>query len=270
LEEWLKQADVVISNFKEKSAKRLGLDYESVRAIKEDIIYAHLNGYPSKEKVAFDVVLQAETGFLSMSGTENGIPVKMPVALIDILAAHQLKEGILVALLKKYKTKEGSKVVTSLYESAVASLANQATNWLMNKVVPKKMGTLHPNIAPYGEVCQTKDKKEIVLAIGTEKQFENLCAVLNCESLYLDARYSTNTSRVENRESLYDFLQKQLIQWNANSFLERARLVNVPVGEVKNLQAVFEEKDAKNMVLEDLDKQGNVRKRVRTVSFSIH
>ena len=269
LEVWLNKADIVISNFKEKSAKRLGLDYESVCAIKEDVIYAQLNGYPEKEKVAFDVALQAETGFLSMSGTEDGDPVKMPVALIDIIAAHQLKQGILVALLKRYKTQKGSKVITSLYESAIASLANQATNWLMNKVVPEKMGTLHPNIAPYGEVYQTKDGKELVLAVGTEKQFENLCSVLDCSSLVLDARYNNNTNRVKNRKSLFVLLQKELSQWTLKAFMAKAEAMKIPVGEVKNLQAVFDEEEAKKMVLEDSDELGNIRKRVRTISFSV-
>jgi len=265
----LKKADIVISNFKEKSAKRLGIDYESVCAIKEDIIYAQLSGYPDQEKVAFDVALQAETGFMSMSGTEDGVPVKMPVALIDILAAHQLKEAILIALLKRHKTKKGSKVTTTLYESAVASLANQATNWLMNEVVPKKMGTLHPNIAPYGEVFRTKDEKEIVLAIGTDKQFENLCMTLDCQKLVNDERFISNSDRVINRKLLYDILHKKLSQWRIKAFIGQAEMNNIPVGEVKDLQAVFEEEKAKKMIIEDEDDHGNIRKRVRTIAFNL-
>lgn len=267
--DWLQKADVVISNFKEKSAKRLGIDYASLKALKQDIIYAHLSGYPNSEKVAFDVALQAETGYLSMSGTEDGVPVKMPVALIDILAAHQLKEGILIALLKRYKTGKGSKILTTLYEAAIASLANQATNWLMNKVVPQKMGTLHPNIAPYGEVFLTKDQKEIVFAIGTDQQFENLCTVLECKDLVVDRRFVSNSARVENRKILFDIIQQYISSWPFSNFMEVAESMKIPVGEVKDLKAVFEEKNAKSMILEDADKDGNIRRRVRTIAFSV-
>jgi len=197
------------------------------------------------------------------------VPVKMPVALIDILAAHQLKEGILIALLKRYKTGKGSKILTTLYEAAIASLANQATNWLMNKVVPQKMGTLHPNIAPYGEVFLTKDQKEIVFAIGTDQQFENLCTVLECKDLVVDRRFVSNSARVENRKILFDIIQQYISSWPFSNFMEVAESMKIPVGEVKDLKAVFEEKNAKNMILEDVDGNGNIRRRVRTIAFSV-
>jgi len=266
---WIKKSDVIIANFKEKSAQRMGLSYEQVKEIKQDIIYAQLNGYPNKEKVAFDMVLQAESGFLSMCGTQNGEPAKLPVALIDLLAAHQLKEGILIALLKKYKTGKGSFVVSSLYESAIASLANQATNWLMNKYIPKRMGTLHPNIAPYGEIFTSKDNTKVVLAIGTDNQFKNLCKVLEIEELVENKKYKTNTDRVENRASLYMILESELHKMTAKEFLEKCLNENIPSGEVKNMKVVFEDHAASKMVIVDQDEKGNTRKRVKTIAFRV-
>ncbi len=269
LTRWLKRADIVIANFKEKSAQRMGLGFEQIKKIKEDIIYAQLNGYPKKEKVAFDMVLQAESGFLSMCGTQSGEPAKLPVALIDLMAAHQLKEGILIALLKKYKTGKGSYVVSSLFESAIASLANQATNWLMNNYIPKRMGTLHPNIAPYGEIFETKDNAKIVLAVGTDNQFQKLCKVLKIEEYAESDMYKTNTDRVENRKTLFEKIEAEVLKLRANTFLEMCDLENIPAGEVKNMKAVFDDPIASNMIIEDQDENGNTRKRVKTIAFRV-
>jgi len=185
------------------------------------------------------------------------------------LAAHQLKEGILIALLKKYKTGKGSFVVSSLYESAIASLANQATNWLMNKYIPKRMGTLHPNIAPYGEIFTSKDNTKVVLAIGTDNQFKNLCKVLEIEELVENKKYKTNTDRVENRASLYMILESELNKMTAKEFLEKCLNENIPSGEVKNMKVVFEDHAASKMVIVDQDEKGNTRKRVKTIAFRV-
>lgn len=268
--DWIKKADIVVANFKQSSAEKLGLDYKSIKSIKEDIIYAQLDGYPEGiNKVAFDVVMQAETGYLSMCGQEDGRVAKMPVALIDILAAHQLKEAILIALLKKMKSGDGSYVSTSLYESAIASLANQATNWLMNKSVPQKMGTLHPNIAPYGELFKTKDDKEIVLAIGTEQQFTSLCNVLNLSFLASDNRFAQNVNRVENRTALSVHLEKAILANESSDLLLKCDQSKIPIGLVQNLKEVFDDPKANKLVLEDYDASGNIRKRVSTISFSV-
>ena len=132
LHQLIKEADIVIANYKKSSAAKLGVDYTSLKAINPKLIYANLSGFGEESsRVAFDVVLQAESGFMYMSGQPGSPPTKMPVALIDILAAHQLKEGLLVALIKRIQTGKGSYLSSSLLGSAVASLANQATNWLM-------------------------------------------------------------------------------------------------------------------------------------------
>ncbi|MEZ4894975.1 MAG: CoA transferase [Saprospiraceae bacterium] len=115
------------------------------------------------ERPAFDAVLQAEAGFMFMNGEQNGDPVKMPVALIDTIAAHQLKEGILLALLHRERSGKGSMVHCSLMESALASLVNQASNYLMTGHIPQRMGSKHPNIAPYGDVYACKDGSQILL-----------------------------------------------------------------------------------------------------------
>ena len=263
-------ADIVISNFKHSSAAKMGLDYENINKINPSVIFAHLSGYGAGDnRPAFDVVLQAEAGFLFMCGEPDREPVKMPVALIDILAAHQLKEGILIALLNRYKTGKGALVSTSLLESAVASLANQATNYLMANHIPQAMGSQHPNIAPYGDIFYTKDEKPLVLAVGTEKQFQGLCTALEMMNLREHPHFKTNALRVKNRVELKEVLLPIFKKYTRADLLERFKIQQVPGGSVRNMHEVFEMEKVQSMILEDVMPDGRKGRRVRTVAFEV-
>ena len=244
----LKEADIVISNFKPDSAKKLRLDYDHLKEYNETIIYAELTGFGSNDsRPAFDVVLQAETGFMYMNGEPNGNPVKMPVALIDILASHHMKEAILCAIINKLKTGKGKHIEISLYNSALASLANQATNWLMAGHIPEAMGSQHPNIAPYGDLYLTKDNTFIVLAVGTDKQFIKLCSLLQLPI----AGFETNEQRLMQRKILNRMIEdcfktETVKYWSAT--LKRS---NIPYGVVKNMKEVFQDEKSKNMLISE-------------------
>lgn len=263
-------ADILISNFKKESAEKLKLDFPTLSGKYPNLIYAELSGFEEgNSRPAFDVVLQAESGFLHMSGYPDQPPSKMPVALIDILAAHQLKEGILIALLERAKTGKGTHVTASLYESAIASLANQATNWLMAETIPQPMGTQHPNIAPYGDMFQTKDQKWIVLAVGNEKQFRQLCEQLDLISLSGNVQFNTNQKRVTNRTELNRHLAKAIEKLTLSQLSEKFLTHDIPFGHVKNMEEVFENPAAKEMVLEEVLEDGQLTRRVKTVAFQI-
>ncbi len=262
-------ADIVIANFKPGDAIKLGMDYKSLKNHKSNLIYGEINGYGSGSKrAAYDVVLQAETGFMSMNGNETSGPIKMPIALIDVLAAHQLKEGLLLALLKREKTSKGSLVEVSLYDSAVSSLKNQATNWLMNHFIPQRIGSLHPNIAPYGETFITKDEKILVLAIGNNKHFKMLLDVIGAKFLKDEPKYINNQQRVINRKDLSDDLKPFFKQKTKNELMTKFLEFNIPVGLINNLKEVFENPKAKNLILEE-EIEGIQTKRVRTAVFKI-
>jgi crotonobetainyl-CoA:carnitine CoA-transferase CaiB-like acyl-CoA transferase len=216
--------------------------------------------------VAFDVVLQAESGFMYMNGAADGPPTKMPVALIDVLAAHQLKQGLLVALLQRERTGRGSHVSVSLLEAAVAALANQATNWLMAGHIPQRLGSLHPNIAPYGELFKSKDEHQLVVAVGSNRQFSNLCACLGCPELAEHPKYQSNVLRVQHRQALALVLEKAFAQQDAAVLLACCHKKQVPIGQVRNMQAVFEQPELKGMILEE-NIEGQATKRVRTTVF---
>ena len=266
----IREADVVVSNYRPGAAEKLGMDYTTLKSLNNKLIYAQLNAYAEGDTTpAFDIVLQAEAGFLYMTGEPNRAPVRMPVAMIDLMAAHQLKEGVLLALMHRMKTGEGSYVSASLFESAVASLANQATNWLMVGNIPQRMGTQHPNIAPYGDLFICEDGKPIILAIGNDKQFSELCKHLNCVEIADDERFKTNAQRVIHRKLLIKILAPIFQKNRSNEILKILKNNNVPAAGVNNMQEVFELPLARNMILEETLPDNTISKRAKTVVFTI-
>jgi crotonobetainyl-CoA:carnitine CoA-transferase CaiB-like acyl-CoA transferase len=183
-----------------------------------------------------------------MNGELNSKPVKMPVALIDILAGHQLKEAILIALINRYKNKKGCHVSVSLFDSAVASLANQATNWLIAKQLPKATGSLHPNIAPYGELFDTKDGQLVTFAIGSNAQFKHLCELMQYPTLATDPKYATNQLRLQNRIQLYHIIYNYIKEFSFKDLYKLCLEKEIPIGKIRDLKEVFELPEAKAMI----------------------
>lgn len=268
-QELVRDADVVLSNFLPGQDARLQLDPKSLLSLKPDLIIGRINGYgPDSKRGAYDVVLQAESGFMGMNGTEESGPVKMPVALIDLLAAHQLKEGLLLALLQKQQTGKGAVVDVSLYDAALASLANQASNWLMAGHLPTRLGSKHPNIAPYGDVFTTKDQRELVLAVGTDKQFKALCKAIQLDHLATDAAFERNPDRVKNRTQLVEKLTPAFRLRFRDELLKIFEANGVPAGGILHLDEVFDQPEAQQLVLEQ-EQEGVPCKSVRTAVFQL-
>lgn len=263
-------ADIVISNFKSGSAAQFGLDYQSLATAYPRLIYASITAYgPNDPKPGFDVAIQAETGWMHMNGEPNGSPCKMPVALVDLLAAHQLKEGILVALLERHRTGKGCHVTASLFDASLASLANQASNWLNLQHIPQRMGSRHPNIAPYGDTFLTSDNKCLILATGTQKHFEDLCRCLQVAELIKDERFATNAFRLQYRSELVERLTPAFQRWTAAELLLRFEIAKVPVSPIRNLAEVFALPAAQALILSEMLPDGSTSHRVRTVAFQM-
>lgn len=263
------QADVLITNFKKGDDKKFKLDYATLKQINPRLIYGEITGYGSdSDRVAYDLILQADSGFMFMNGTPDSGPVKMPVALIDLLAGHQLKEGILVALINRMKSNKGCKVSVSLFESALASLANQASNWLMEKHNPKPIGSKHPNIAPYGDIYRTADKKLVTLAIGNDKQFLLLCDSLNLSSLNFDVRFASNQNRVKNRIELEKLLQEKILCFSADELMHVLLEKKIPGAVIKTVEEVFNDPKASALINEEII-DGKETKRLKTVVYRI-
>eukprot|EP00913_Durusdinium_trenchii_P016718 g15715.t1 len=202
----LKIDDIVLASYKPSDAEKLGMDAQRLRAKHPQLIYAQITGYGLKDpRVGYDAVVQdrfAESGFTFMNGSpgEAGRPTKMPVALVDLLAAHQLKEAVLLALLQRERTGEGAHVHVSLMAAALSSLANQATGYLIAGQVPQRMGSDHPSICPYGTDFLDQDGLPIILAVGSDAQFRSLCEVLKRSELADCPRFASNAERVANRQ----------------------------------------------------------------------
>lgn len=266
----VKTADILLTNFKLGDAQKFNLTDEVLKAVNPKLIHGRISGFgQDSDRVAYDLILQAESGFMSINGTPDSGPVKMPVALIDVLAAHQLKEGILVALLQRITINKGANVDVSLYEAAVCSLMNQATNYLNQKFVAKRVGSLHPNIAPYGEIFITQDDKLVTFAIGSNNHFFKLCQFLDCLYLVDDERYAYNQVRVVNRLKLQQILQEKIELVDSEVLMHAMGKEHIPVGIIKPLNEVLDDPVAQEMVLED-EIDGVLTKRIKSIAFHIH
>jgi crotonobetainyl-CoA:carnitine CoA-transferase CaiB-like acyl-CoA transferase len=247
----IKEADIVIQNFKAGDAKKLKLHSEYLLTLNPKLIVAELSGFgPNNTRPAFDVVLQAETGFMYMNGNATSGPIKMPVALIDVLAAHHLKEAILIALFEKTLSGKGKVVHISLYDAAIASLANQASNFLMEQHIPEPIGTEHPNIAPYGDMYKSKDGKYVVLAVGSEKQFQLLSAQFPNLKTKKDL-FKSNALRVINRKILNEKIATEIALMTSLDLEKIFLKKGIPFGIVKNLKEVFLDKKAHKLIQDD-------------------
>ena len=255
-------ADLLISNFKKGDAKKLNIEDATLRKINPKLIIGKISGFGvQSDRIAYDLILQAETGFMSINGEANQGPLKMPVALIDVLAAHHLKEGLLLALLSK----EARTINVSLYDAAVSSLMNQASNYLMTHEKPKRQGNLHPNIAPYGEVFLTKDGHNITFAIGSDKHFQSLCTLLESKKLMQSEAYKTNQLRVKNRIVLAEELSTPISEISMEVLLSDCLKNGIPCAEIKSIDQVLNNDLSKGLIREEII-QGKKTTRITSIA----
>lgn len=269
LDELLLNADVLVTNHLSGDAEKLGLSRDRVRSLSPRLVHGHITGFADRsDRPAFDVVLQAETGYISMTGTDRDHLAKLPIALIDVLAAHQLKEGILLALIQRAITGRGAFVEVSLEEAALSGLINQASNQLMTGHVAAPIGTLHPNIAPYGELFPCLDGGRIILAVGSDAQFRNLCEVLDRAALATDPRFCTNRDRVMHRAALAEALAPAIAHHRRDTLLAALQAAQVPAGAVRALDEVMGSPAARAMTLSSTI-DGVMTHRIRGNAFRI-
>lgn len=260
-------ADILISNFKFGDAEKLNVSDKILHQINPKLIIGKIEGFSaSEDRVAYDLILQAETGYMSMNGSLDSGPIKMPVALIDVLAAHQLKEGLLLALLQRDSHPLPQSISVSLYDAAICSLTNQASNFLMQHKIPERIGSLHPNIAPYGELFQTADQKTVTFAIGSDLHFEKLCTYLNKVQIFENPLYVSNQTRVVHRQKLYEELIPAIAALNSANLMEDMKKLHIPFGIIKNLKDVFDHPAAMKLVREEMIENTST-KRITQIAF---
>ena len=268
IHDMVKDADVVVASYKPGDAEKLRVDYETLSKIKPSLVYAQITGYGlDDERAGYDAVVQAESGFQYMNGEAHpSPPTKMPVALIDLLAAHQIKEGILASLWKRERDggHTGNFVSVSLMAAGVSALANQATGYLRTNSVPQRIGSDHPSICPYGTVFECRDGRLITLAIGSDKQFASLCTVLGHPAIAMDMKFQTNPDRVTHREECKALIRDLILSFDRSTLLEELSDNAVPAGGVNDMSDVFLQPQAERLVVRD---ESGMAMGVRQVAF---
>ena len=234
------QSDVVIENFRPGVMEKLGLDYNSLSRDHSELVYCSISGFGNgagSDLPGYDLLVQAMGGLMSITGSAQGEPQKVGVALVDVLAGLFATVGILTAVMHSRETRQGQRVEIDLLSSLLAALVNQSASFTSAGVVPTRMGNQHPSIAPY-ELFKTASE-DLVLAVGTDKQFASTCDVLGLSMLALDAEFATNSSRVANRVELRKHLEVALSTKPAAYWVDRLSSVGVPAGVVNDIAAAF-------------------------------
>ncbi|KAB3519928.1 CoA transferase [Corynebacterium sp. zg254] len=235
------KADILVENFRPGTMERLGLGYEELSAINPGLIYASLSGFGSNAGAdigGYDLVVQAVGGLMSVTGESPDKPVKVGVALVDVLTGLHLGIGILAALHHRHASGEGQRIEINLLQAALSSLANQSSAFVGAGVVGTAMGNKHPSIAPY-EVFRTRDG-DLAVAAGNDSLFQRFCHVIERPDLPEDERFQTNTSRVAHRDSLAAIITDALSSRDAQEWFRLLRDAGVPAGPVNSIDQAFE------------------------------
>ena len=234
-----RKADILIENYKVGGLKAYGLDYDSVRQINPAIVYCSISGFgqtgPYAKKPGYDFIIQAMSGLMSITGTEK--PTKVGVAVSDLITGLYATVGVLGAYTRARETGQGEFIDISLLDAQLATLANQASNFLVSGKSPGLSGNAHPNIVPY-QVFDTADDP-IVVAVGNDAQFVSLCSAIGCEHLGSDPRFINNSVRVANRQALVAMLAAELAKQPAASWLCALEDRGIPAGPVNSIGEAF-------------------------------
>jgi crotonobetainyl-CoA:carnitine CoA-transferase CaiB-like acyl-CoA transferase len=237
----VKVSDVFIENFRTGVLKKMGLGVEELIAENPRLIYCSISGYgrtgPYIELPGYDAIIQAEGGMMGISGPVEGPPSRVGIPIIDITAGMFAASAIMAALVERGQSGKGQHIDVSLFDSQVALLANVASNYLIGKMPPKRLGNAHPNIAPY-ELFQAQDKGFVVGA-ANQRQWEHLCEAINQPQLKDDPRFKTNQERVKNRQDLVNHLNETFSDRKAEEWLDLFRSAGLPCGPINQLPEVF-------------------------------
>jgi len=235
------RADVMVENFRPGVAERFGLGFDDLAEANPGLVYCSLSGFGhagGADRPGYDFLVQAVGGLMSVTGTPDGPPLKVGVALVDVLAGLHAAVGIVAALHRREVDGRGQRVDVSLLGSLLAALVNQASAVLEGGVVPGRLGNRHPSIAPY-ETLETADGP-LAVAVGNDRQFRALAGVLGLPALADDPRFHTNAARVAHRDELATVLEEALARADRATWERRLREVGVPAGPILDIAAAFE------------------------------
>jgi len=271
IKDMIAKSDVLIENYKVGGLEKYGLSYQQVKAINPKLVYCSITGFgqsgPYAHKAGYDAMIQGEGGLMSLTGEPVGSPMKVGVAVIDVMTGLYSANAILAALMARNHTGQGQHIDIALLDVQVATLANQAMNYLATDENPTRLGNGHPNIVPY-QTFATNDGS-LILAIGNDQQFEKFCHAAKCSELATNSFYLTNQLRVENRTMLIPILAGIIANKSTEYWVATLEAIAVPCGPVNTLKQVFKHPQVqhRNMVKQIPDKDGTL---IKTVASPIN
>ena len=235
------EADVLVENFKVGGLRKFGLDAESLRAANPRLIYASITGFgqdgPYAGRAGYDYIIQGMGGLMSLTGLADGEPgggpMKVGVAVADLFTGMYTANAILGALYRRQQTGEGATIDMALLDTQLAMLANQASNALVSGVDPKRLGAGHPNIVPY-QPFKAADQS-IIVAVGNDRQFARLTAILGHPEWAADLAYATNASRVAARDRLVPMIAEIIATRSAADWLDQLEKAGIPAGPINGI-----------------------------------
>jgi crotonobetainyl-CoA:carnitine CoA-transferase CaiB-like acyl-CoA transferase len=234
------RADVLVENFKPGAFDRLGLGYDALRVANPGLVYCSITGFGTTggaDLPGYDLLVQAVGGLMSITGASPEEPVKVGVALVDVITGLHATVGILAALHERARSGVGQRVEVNLLSSLLSGMVNQSAGYVTAGFVPSIMGNRHPSIAPY-ESYPTADTP-MVIAVGNDRQFRACAEVLGAPEWADDPRFATNPDRVQHRHELYRLMCERLAGAGADHWFAALSAVGVPAGPINDMAGAF-------------------------------
>ncbi len=231
------EADIVLENFRVGGLAKYGLDYAALKAVRPDLIYCSITGFgqtgPDKDKGGYDFLIQGMSGLMSVTGEADGHPLKVGIPVSDLTTGLYATISILAALQHRNRTGEGQHIDLALLDAQMALLANQGSNWLNGGAEPRRMGNQHPTIVPYQDfACADGD---IIIALGNDRQFRDLVAVLGLPEMAEDPRFATSAQRSDNREAMFAAINPAIASWKSEDLLAALEAAKLPCGKINTI-----------------------------------
>jgi len=249
----IRVSQVLIDNFRPGTLAKLGFNDNRIQELNPEIIYATASGFgysgPEQDKAAYDSIIQALSGIISITGTEKGEMVRVGTSISDIITGCFTAIGIVTGLFRHEKNREGARIDIAMLDSTVAVLENAIARYQVSGAPPKPLGSRHPSITPF-ETFETRDD-EIMIAAGNDKLFAGLCEVMGEKALAQDPRFADNLSRTENRTVLRQIINEILRTDTAAIWLKRLEQANIPCAKINSIEDLFQSKqlDARHMLI---------------------
>lgn len=264
------KADIVVENFKVGALTRYGLDYAALSAIKPDLIYCSITGFgqdgPHAHRGGYDFLVQGMSGLMSVTGfpdDQGGAPTKVGIPVSDLFTGLYATIAILAAVNHRNTTGEGQHIDCALLDTQLALLANQASNYLNGGMVPGRLANEHPNVVPYQDFA-TRDG-HVLVAVGTDKQFRDFCALIGLEELGTDPRFASNSGRSVNRRALQEAFRPAIAKWSSADLLSAMKENGLPGGPVNSIpEALADPQVEARDLIQTFDRDGQ---EVRTLAF---